>query len=58
VAFENYLHRGGAEKRQLQAGLGEVEVGEGERQVVVGRGMESRAKELSSLTGEELGWAQ
>jgi len=58
VAFENYLHRGGAEKRQLQAGLGEVEVGEGERQVVVGRGMESRAKELSSLTGEEVGWVQ
>jgi len=58
VAFENYLHRGGAEKRQLQAGLGEVEVGEGERQVVVGREMEGRAKELSSLTGEEVGWAQ
>ena len=58
MAFENYLHRGGAEKRQLQAGLGEVEVGEGERQVVVGRRMEGRAKELSSLTGEEVGWAQ
>ena len=58
MAFENYLHRGGAEKCQLQAGLGEVEVGEGERQVVVGRGMEGRAKELSSLTGEELGWVQ
>ena len=58
MAFENYLHRGGAEKCQLQAGLGEVEVGEGERQVVVGRGMEGRAKELSSRTGEGLGWAQ